>query len=246
MKIDIRMLIALLMTAPVTLLASLADRKIEETARASYNYRTVLAQRVSIESRDGVVTLTGTVEDKDDKALAAATVENLPGVAQINNDVVVKSSLPAFSDEWIAMKVRGRLLVKANVNAATTNVRVKDGIVTLTGTALDVAQKDLTALYAQEVEHVSLVQNDIMVITPTGRTDSLTEVIDDASITSQVRYALLTHHSTRGIETTIMTKDGAIVVTGEAASEAEKAFVSKLAEGVRGVKSVTNHMTVKE
>lgn len=239
--------IALILTcaAPSVLFASLNDRKIEEAARASYNYRTVLERHVSIESRDGVVTLSGTVEDKDDKALAADTVANLPGVEHVNNEIVVKSSVPEHSDAWIALKVRSRLLVKANVSAATTNVSAKDGIVTMTGTVENVAQKDLTEAYARDIDGVKSVKNELVVKTTSAPQQTVGEIIDDVSITSQVKYALLTHRSTSAIKTKIETKDGIVAITGEAASDAEKAFVTKLTEGVRGVKSVNNTMTVK-
>jgi osmotically-inducible protein OsmY len=36
-----------------------------------------------------------------------------------------------------------------------------------------------------------------------------------------------------------------VVITGEAANDAEKSLVGKLVESIRGVKSVDNNMTVK-
>ena len=71
-------LLALLasIAVPFAVFASTSDdRKIEDAAKASYNYRTVLADHVKVKAEDGVVTLTGTVQDKDDKALADATPE---------------------------------------------------------------------------------------------------------------------------------------------------------------------------
>jgi osmotically-inducible protein OsmY len=71
------------------------------------------------------------------------------------------------------------------------------------------------------------------------------EKIDDTSITTQVKYALFSHKSTSALKTKIITTDGVVAVSGEAGSDAEKTLVSKLAESIRGVKSVTNNMTVK-
>src|SRR3954463_12713489 len=128
MKLQNLSALLVLVTAPVALFASSeTDRKIEDAAKASYNYRTVLADHVQVKANDGIVTLSGTVEDKDDKALAVDTVENLPGVTGVKNDIKVESSYPEHSDAWIAFKVRSRLLVKANVSAATTVVTVQDG-----------------------------------------------------------------------------------------------------------------------
>src|SRR3954467_8995482 len=128
MKLQNLSALLVLTVAPAALFASSeTDRKIEDAAKASYNYRTVLADHVKVKANDGVVTLSGTVEDKDDKALAVDTVENLPGVVGVKNDITIKPSYPEHSDAWIAFKVRSRLLVKGNVSAATTVVVVKDG-----------------------------------------------------------------------------------------------------------------------
>jgi hyperosmotically inducible protein len=227
---------------PIALLASPAtDRKIEEAAKASYNYRMVLEDHVKVKAQDGVVTLTGTVQDKDAKDLAADTVENLPGVTSVRNDIKVESTYPEKSDSWMAVKIRSRLLVKGNVSATATKVEVKEGHVMLTGTADNSAQKELTGIYAGEIDGVKSVKNDLVV------TDKPTmgEKIDDASITSQVKFALLTHKATSAVKTKVVTSDGVVLLTGEAGSDAEKSLVTKLAKDVRGVDSVTNKMTVK-
>lgn len=230
----------------LTLLATPAtDRKIEDAAKASYNYRTVLADHVTVKADNGVVTLTGTVEDKGDKALASDTVENLPGVTRVQNDLAIKPSVAEHSDAWMALKIRSRLLVKANVSAATTTVAVKDGLVTLTGTADNLAQKELTGVYAKEIDFVKGVKNDLVVKAKPASETTLGEKIDDASITTQVKYALLSHQSTSALSTKITTNEGVVAVTGIAGSDAEKSLVTKLAQDVRGVKTVENKMTVK-
>jgi osmotically-inducible protein OsmY len=221
------------------------DRKIEDAAKASYNYRTVLEDNVKVKAKDGVVTLTGTVQDKDDRALAVDTVENLPGVKGVNNEIKVEPTYPEKSDGWMALKIRGRLLVKANVSATTTTVAVKDGVVTLGGTAVNDAQKELTGIYAKDIDGVKSVQNDIVVNVPVATDQTIGEKIDDASITTQVKFALLSHKSTSALKTKVTTNDGVIVITGEASSDAEKSLVTKLAQDVRGVTKVNNSMTVK-
>jgi osmotically-inducible protein OsmY len=257
-KMNIKKLSALLVlvASPLAVFASSeTDRKIEEAAKASYNYRTVLDDHVKVKAKDGVVTLTGVVQDKDEKALAEDTVDNLPGVKSVRNDITVKSTYAEHSDAWMALKIRSRLLVKANVSAATTTVAVQDGVVTLDGTAKNSAQKDLTEAYTKDIDWVKSVKNNIVVKdtdndavatakTPSDR-ETMGEKIDDASITSQVKFALLSHKSTSALKTKVTTTDGVVHVTGEATSDAEKSLVTKLAQDVRGTRSVTNDMTVK-
>ena len=246
MKIKNLPALIVIIASPIALFASsTVDRKIEEAAKASYNYRTVLEDHVKVKANDGVVTLTGTVQDKDDRDLAADTVENLPGVTSVKNEITIQSTYPEHSDSWMAFKIRSRLLVKANVSAATTTVAVQDGVVTLGGTADNLAQKELTAVYAKEIDWVKSVKNEIVVKDQPATAETVGEKIDDASITSQVKYALLTHKATSALKTKVTTNDGVVVITGVAANDAEKSLVGKLAQSIRGVKSVNNSMTVK-
>jgi osmotically-inducible protein OsmY len=246
MKTRTRIAFLLGATLPVALFASSSiDRKIEDAAKASYNYRTVLQNEVTVKSTDGMVTLTGTVQDRDERALAEDTVENLPGVISVDNQIEVKSDIPEHSDAWIALKVRGELLVKANVSATSTMVNVKDGVVTLTGTVQNRAQKDLTEAYVKDIDNVKAVRNELVVKAPAPGDTTIGEDMDDASITSQVKYALLSHRSTSALTTKVITDNAVVSITGVAGSDAEKSLVTKLAQDTRGVKSVVNDMTVK-
>ena len=242
---NLSVLIALL-AAPIAVFASSeTDSKIQSAAKASYNYRTVLEDHVSVKVNDGIVTLTGVVQDNSERDLAADTVENLPGVISVNNQITLKPTYPEYSDSWMAFKIRSRLLVKANVSASNTTVAVQDGAVTLTGSADNLAQKELTTAYAKDIDHVKSVKNDMIVKAQPATGETIGEKIDDASITTQVKYALLSHKSTSALKTKVTTNEGVIVITGEAGSDAEKSLVTKLAQDVRGAKSVSNNMTVK-
>jgi len=141
--------------------------------------------------------------------------------------------------------VRALLLMKSNVSVSSTKVDVKDGVVTLTGSADSVAQKELTETYVREVEGVKRVNNSLVVAKPVEPPRTMGDVLDDASITAQVKYALLTHHSTSAIDTKVSTKDGMVIITGEADNDAERDLVTKLVQAVRGVRSVRNDMTLK-
>ena len=247
MKIKNLSTLLVLIASPIALFASSAtDRKIEDAAKASYNYHTVLEDNVKVKAHDGVVTLTGTVQDNDAKALAADTVENIPGVLSVKNEIKIESKFAEHSDAWMAFKIRSRLLVKGNVSVANTKVTVNDGNVTLTGTAENAAQKELTEVYAKEIDWVKSVKNELVIKDQPATAQTVGDKIDDASITSQVKYALLSHKATSAVKTKVTTTEGVVVITGEASNDAEKSLVTKLAESIRGVVTVKNSMTVKE
>jgi osmotically-inducible protein OsmY len=80
--------------------------------------------------------------------------------------------------------------------------------------------------------------------TPANPGERIDEMIDDASITPQVKSALLWHLSTSSVKTNVATKDGTVTVSGIAKNDAERSLVTKLATDINGVMMVINEMTV--
>src|SRR4029077_15532348 len=134
--------------------------------------------------KNGAVTLTGTVAEASHKSLAQDTVEGLPGVTSVDNRLKIKDGSPAeHSDGWLRVKVKSALLFHRNVSATGTDVFVAEGIVSLRGQASSLAQKELTAEYAKDVEGVKEVKNEMTVAkNPVPAAETMGEKIDDASI----------------------------------------------------------------
>ena len=154
-----------------SLRAAVTDDRIESAAAKSYTFKTTLkADSIKTEAKDGIVTLTGTVAEASHKSLAEDTVASLPGVKSVDNQLVVSTEQPVeHSDTWISMKVKTALLFHRNVSASGTTVYTKDGVVTLQGEASSLAQKELTAEYAKDIDNVKEVKNDMTIAaTPTA------------------------------------------------------------------------------
>jgi hyperosmotically inducible protein len=237
----------LVTTAP--LLASETDSRIEAAAKKSYVFKTYLKDdSITTDSKNGVVTLTGTVADESHKSLARETVASLPGVKEVDDRLVIRGEAPAaHSDGWVALKVKSTLLFHRNVRATKTEVKVKEGIVTLTGEASSAAQKELTTEYVKDVEGVKGVVNDTAVVTAATVTPDPTpgEAIDDASITAQVKLTLASHRSTSALRSKVATMDGIVTLGGMVKNAAEKSLVTKLVTDISGVKSVVNNMVIE-
>jgi hyperosmotically inducible protein len=236
----------MLVTSP-SVRASDTDDRIESSAAKSYVFKTYLKDdSIKTESKDGAVTLTGTVTKASDKSLAEDTVASLPGVKSVDNQLLVKGEQPAeHSDTWIGLKVKSALLFHRNVSATGTTVTVKNGIVTLRGEASNQAERELTAEYARDVDNVKEVRNEMTIAkTPIITSETTGEKIDDASITAQVKSTLLSHRSTSAVHTTVSTTDGVVTLSGIAKNDAEKSLVTKLATDINGVTSVINNMTI--
>ena len=251
--------------------ASEMDQRIESSAKQSYVFKTLLKdEAIDIQSKDGAVTLTGTVSQESHKGLARETVVNLPGVKSVDNKLTVKGEVPAeHTDAWLITKVKSTLLFHRNVSAIATEVFAKDGAITLKGEAANQAQKDLTAEYAMDVEGVKGVTNEMTVSaaaekpeektvggkigtmvesgknTVTKKIEAVGDSIDDASITAMVKTTLLYHRSTSALNTTVETKEGVVTLAGKAKNAAEKNLATKLVSDVYGVQKVVNNMATQ-
>ncbi len=249
--------VAAMLFITVPLFASDTDDRIESSAQKTYVFKTYLKDdNIKIKSKDGLVTLTGTVQDASHKSLAGETVAGLPGVKSVDNKLEEKGDRPAEkSDAWLITKVKTTLLFHRNVSTIGTEVLADKGTITLRGEAPSLAQKDLTAEYAKDVEGVETVNNEMTVSkagaeTSVGqkvadKTNTVVESIDDASITALVKTSLLYHLSTSAINTKVETKNGVVTLGGIAKTSAEKDLVGKYTSDVNGVNKVNNDIIVE-
>lgn len=252
------------------------DRSIEATARSSYTFSRVLNGAISIRVSDGVATLAGRVRDMDQSRLAEDTVAGLEGVRRVVNRIEVDPRAPEASDEWLAVKVRSRLLLQSKVSLEHTRLDVKEGVVTVTGTTGSAGEKSALEETIRKVPGVREVRNHLEVVAggarvasrapagatppseatgaglPTGR-EVLMDIdplaarreAEDAAITTQVRFELLTHRETSSLRPTVNTEGGYVVITGEAETEAQREAMTRLAWNVRGVVDVDNRVRVR-
>ena len=236
------------LVAGTTLQASETDERIESSAQKSYVFKTHLRNdAVKVAAKDGAVTLSGTVDHDSHKGLAQETVANLPGVTSVDNRVELKGEHPADqSNEWIAMKVKTMLALRRNVSFTNTEVYVEEGIVTLRGEAASEAQKELVTEYVKDIEGIEGVRNEMTVAANEKEPEqTLGEKIDDASITAQVKLALMSHRSTSALKTSVSTKEGVVTLGGQVKNNAEMDLVTKLVTDIWGVRSTVNNMSVK-
>ena len=233
----------------LSLQATEMDDRIESAATNSFVYKTYLKDdAVKVDSESGVVTLTGTVKEQYHKSLAADTVEVLPGVKSVNNQLTIKEETPVDNaDRWLRLKVETALLFHSDVNVIKTKVSAENGTVVLRGEAADAEEKALATEYAGDVEGVKVVKNEMTVsTTPSEPGRTMSEKVDDASVTALVKASQLAHLSTSTITTKVETMEGVVTISGVAKSAEEKKHVTKLASAVHGVRKVVNEMTIKK
>jgi hyperosmotically inducible protein len=68
---------------------------------------------------------------------------------------------------------------------------------------------------------------------------------DDSVITGKVKAALLKDRDVKGMDITVETNAGVVVLAGTAENKRQSDRAAKIAEGVSGVKKVSNKIVIK-
>lgn len=219
------------------------DLGLEAAFHATFNSRVVLQGNVTGSSRNGVVTLTGEVLDRDDLALAVETAGSIRGVVRVESRLTVASPVPTEgADARLAHRIGRELQTRATINAARIRIAAKDGVVTLTGVADSLEQRMLIGESVRQFESVVSMQNDLRVEAPLPDDSATGEPMDDASITAQILWRLRADAVTAGLRPQARTRDGDVVLMGGPGTAAQKAYAGRIADNIRGVKSVANRI----
>ena len=230
-------------------LVNRSGNRVGHFAEKSYVFRTFLVDddiKIDI-TNDSVATLTGTVSTWSKRSLAKETVSGLSGVKMVVNNLEVKDGLPADgSDLWIRDKVKTMLMFNRNFDGFKTDVDVKDGVVTLSGEAKSEAQIESMTAYVLDIGGVINITNDITVEKEVKAVSGKgSDYVDDASITAQVRLAMLFNRMTSNFKTEVETKNGLVTLSGNALNSIEKEFAGELAGYIHGVRGVRNDIVIR-
>lgn len=129
----------------------------------------VSAHMIDVETTQGVVTLTGTVGNILSKEKSTRIAENIRGVRAVVNRITVRPVIRP--DEEIREDVEQALLKDPATDSFEIDVKVTNGMVTLTGTVESWAEKNLSALVAKGVSGVRDLRNQIDIAYRVNRLD---------------------------------------------------------------------------
>lgn len=76
------------------------------------------------------------------------------------------------------------------------------------------------------------------------KADQAGQAIDDAAITTAVKSKYLADDTLKGLDISVETDHGVVMLTGSVQSEAAREHATQIARGVDGVVSVNNELTV--
>jgi len=135
------------------------------------------SQSITVETEAGKVTLIGTADTEEAKALASRLATGTHGVKSVDNKLVVnktpgvtglakastKELSKTIADSWITTKVKSTFLYSRNVNSSDINISTNAGIVTLSGKVDSGAERALAIELAQNIRGVKSVQSKALV-----------------------------------------------------------------------------------
>lgn len=137
---------------------------------------TVSASQIDVDTKEGVVTLTGMVESQEAKDQALRIARETNGAVRVDDMISVRvaesrgdapnpdrSMGEMVDDAQITMRVKSRLLDDPAVKGTKIDVDTRDGVVFLTGSARTREEKDKAIELAKNTEGVREVQADIQV-----------------------------------------------------------------------------------
>lgn len=125
-------------------------------------------------TRDGKVTLSGTVGSRDAREHATSLAMSTNDVTAVDNQLRVQADKPGMvasgkqtaseagdgiADSWITTKVKSTLLYSRNVGGTGIDVSTDNGIVTLSGKVHDGAERALAVQLTENVRGVKSVQS---------------------------------------------------------------------------------------
>jgi osmotically-inducible protein OsmY len=78
-----------------------------------------------------------------------------------------------------------------------------------------------------------------------NKADQAGQAIDDAAITASVKGKYLVDDTLKGLQISVDTNQGVVLLTGSVQNEAAKELATQIAQGVEGVVRVDNQLTIQ-
>jgi len=218
------------------------------------------AYEIGVETKDGVVTLTGQAPTEVDKDLAGNVAKDVPEVLRVDNQLQVNPGLKPseataregmrVTDLEIRADLNEKLVASQGLQGQNVQVSVRDRIVTLDGRVETPAQKAGAEQVARSVPNVVNVINKLEVSNPAAAQNETPGASEsspkDKELTNRVLFALFKEREnfTDVSAIKVTRREGNVTLTGSAPSRAERALAERIARDVDGVKSVSNQLTV--
>lgn len=195
----------------------------------------VLDFEIASTTEEGVVTLSGFVDNLAAKTYAVREVKKINGVKAVIDKLMVE---PSFrSDTDIAHAVRRRILSSSSIKTQGITVSSKDGVVVLSGTVDSYSEEQQAKLLASEVGGVKEVKNNI--------TTKWSMIRPDAEIKGDVEASLHRDVYLSGMPISVNVENGVVTLSGHVGNAYEKDRAEDDAHWVSNVLEIKNNLSIE-
>ena len=227
-------------------IGELDQTAIGEDVQAKIKEQLPKAEDIKIEISDNTVTLTGEVDSWQRKDKAQQVASNVPGVANVQNDLQVAAS--DRSDEEIRNEIMENWRSLRNVNELELELVVKDQVAQIRGEVANLPAKD-AAIEAAKVKGVREINSDELDVnhelTATAKASGQTEQnMTDEQITAAVSQGLDNNPLVDEGQVTVQTINGVVTLDGRVQTQAAKEAAEENAYARAGVTKVVNNLQV--
>jgi osmotically-inducible protein OsmY len=248
-------------TSASDMLREVSDARVTGQVKAAFALsKRISAYDIGVETKDGVVTLTGQVPSEIDRELAENVAKDTTGVKQVDNQLRAEPGLkPSDASAHESSRVadletyadlRERLAASSYLTGSAIQISVKDHVVTLTGQVQTPQQKTGAEQVARSLPNVTNVINQLNVTNPAAvqtETPGVSEQeAKDKDLANQISFALFLERDNFTNVGAIKAEchNGAVTLSGTVGSRAERALAERIAHSVKGVGSVSNRISV--
>jgi len=214
------------------------DSQLQQDVIAELKWEPLLkAAEIGVTAKDGVITLTGTVDSYAKKTEAEDAAKKVAGVKAVVEKIEIKfhSSWAKKDDNDIATEIVNALKGNWQVPKDKVKVKVENGWVTLEGEVLWNYESDAAKSAVKNLSGVTGVSNNIHIKTP----------IEDAIEKVNIESALRRNWAINGKKVGVKVSGHTVTLTGTVNSSYQKDEAERIAWNSSGVWNVENDINVE-
>jgi osmotically-inducible protein OsmY len=214
----------------------MTDKEIQQTVLRELEWEPMVkSTEIGVAVKDGIVTLTGTVDSYSKRYHAERAAKRVYGVKAVVNDLVVKLAVSAErTDEDIARSAVTALASRTTVPSDKIKITVRDGWITLEGEVEWGYQKEAAESAVRYLMGVKGVINLI----------SVKPKVSPADIRAKIEDALKRTAELDARRISVETKDSTVILRGAVHSWVEREEAEKAAWRAPGVTKVEDQIVV--
>lgn len=146
-------------------------------------------------------------------------------------------------DAVVTAAVRAALMADDTVKSFDLQVETRKGVVQLSGFVDGQPQADQALAVTKSVAGVMTVENGI---TLKGSPGTVGTAIDDSTVTTRVKTALLADPGIKSLDISVVTFKGEVQLTGFVNNQAQIDLAAQLARAAEGATGLKNELKVKQ